>query len=202
MLMQDIEGNEESALKRATVKETTLTAWFKLNCKTPEVRTYLYHDIPQYFVFDHNGIWKRRLRGENVIGRIFDDLKTVDGYVCLTFIDAAKRRGLLHDDTEYQKCMTEANIFQVPQQLRTLFCVILLYRNPTNPVDLWNLFKTHMAEGFMIYADVKTSEAMALRAIEGKLKGQGRSCNDFGISVPSSIPYSFQSKTINKEEEL
>ncbi len=120
----------------------------------------------------------------------FDDLKTVDGQVCQTFTDAAKKQGLLRDDTEYERCMAEAVMFQMPQHLRTLFCVILLYCNPTNPIHLWNSFKTHLAEDFMYhFDDAKKAEAMAFYAIEEKLKEQGRSCSDFGIPLPTSVPY-------------
>ncbi|CAF1168005.1 unnamed protein product [Rotaria sordida] len=221
------EGNERQALEKATMKDTTLTACFKLNSKNPDAQKYFYHDIPEHFVFERNGTWKHRVQGENIIGRMysvspsdveryhlrllllytpgacsFDDLKTVDGHVCQTFMEAAKRRGLLRDDTEYEKCMSEAVIFQMPQQLRTLFCVILLYWNPTKPVDLWNSFKAHMAEDFMQQVDAETAEAMAFYAIDEKLKQQGRSCSDFGIPSLTSVPYSFESKVINKEEEL
>ena len=214
-------------MERAASKDTTLTAWFKLNSKDPDARQYLYHDIPHHFVFERNGIWKRRLQGENVIGRMysvspsdveryhlrllllhvpgacsFDDLKTVDGQVCQTFMEAARRRGLLLDDTEYERCMTEAVLFQMPQQLRTLFCVILLYCNPTKPIDLWNSFKGHMAEDFMQHADAETAETMTFYAIEEKLEVQGRRCSDFGIPSPTTAPYTFESKIINKEEEL
>ncbi|CAF3519622.1 unnamed protein product, partial [Rotaria sp. Silwood1] len=117
-------------------------------------------------------------------------------------MEVAKRRGLLRDDTEYERCMAEAVMFQMPQQLRTLFCVILLYCNPTKSIDLWNSCKAHMAEDFMQHVDAQTAEAMAFCAIEGKLKEQGRSCSDFGIPSPTSVPYSFEPKIINKEEEL
>ncbi|CAF4809532.1 unnamed protein product, partial [Rotaria sp. Silwood1] len=221
------EGNERQALEKAASRDTTLIAWFKLNSKDQDARQYLYHDIPHHFVLERNGTWKRRLQGENVIGRMysaspsdveryhlrllllhtpgacsFNDLKTVDGQICQTFMEAAKRRGLLHDDTEYERCMAEAVLFQMPQQLRTLFCVILLYCNPTKPIDLWNSFKGHMAEDFMQHADAETAEAMTFYAIEEKLEEQGRSCSDFGIPSPTSIPYTFESKIINKDEEL
>ncbi|CAF3050326.1 unnamed protein product [Rotaria sp. Silwood2] len=58
------EGKERQALERAVTKDTTLTAWFKLNSKTPDARQYLYHDIPQHFVFERSGTWKHRLQGE------------------------------------------------------------------------------------------------------------------------------------------
>ncbi|CAF4681362.1 unnamed protein product [Rotaria sp. Silwood2] len=155
------EGNERQALERAATKDMKLTAWFKLNSKNPDARQYLYHDIPHHFVFD--------------------DLKTVDDQVCQTFMEAAKRRGLLRDDTEYTRCMAEAVMFQMPQQLRTLFCVIHLHCNPTKPIDLWNLFKAHMAKDFMQHVNAHTAEAMAFYAIEEKLQEQGRSCSDLGI---------------------
>ncbi|CAF4826107.1 unnamed protein product [Rotaria sp. Silwood2] len=104
-------------------------------------------------------------------------------------MEAAKRQGLLRDDTEYERCMSEAVIFQMPQQLRRFFCVILLYCNPTKPVDLWNSFKAHMTEDFMQQIDAETAEPMAFYAIDGKLKEQGRSCSDFGISSSTSVPY-------------
>ncbi|CAF0898032.1 unnamed protein product [Rotaria sordida] len=107
-------------------------------------------------------------------------------------MEAAKRRDLLRDDTEYERCMSEAVIFQMPQQLRTLFCVILLYCNPTKPVDLWNSFKAHMGEDFMQQVDAETAEAMAFYAIDEKLKEQGRSCSDFGMPSPTSVPYSVE----------
>lgn len=48
------EGREEEAIARASVKQTTLTAWFQLNCTDEESRNYIYSDIPLYYVFDKN----------------------------------------------------------------------------------------------------------------------------------------------------
>ena len=135
------EGNEENALEKVDERDTTLTAWFKLNADNLSVRVYLYHDIPQHFVFHRDGKWKQRRQGEKIIGRMysvcpsdakryhmrllllhtpgacsFEDIRTVDGEVCSTFADAAKKRGLLADDTEYIKCMAEATLFQMPKQ--------------------------------------------------------------------------------------
>ncbi|CAF3306522.1 unnamed protein product [Rotaria socialis] len=124
------------------------------------------------------------------------------GQLCQTFIEAARRRGLLHDDTEYERCLTEAVLFQVPQQLRTLFCVILLYCNPTKPINLWNSFKGHMTEDFMQHVDAETVEAMTFYSIEEKLEEHGRRCSEFGIPSPISVPYEFESKIINKKAEL
>ncbi len=220
------EGNELEALDRAAEKDTTLTAWFKLNQDNPDARVHLYHDIPNHFVFDRDNKWKRRHQGEKIIGRMysvsprdteryhlrllllhtpgacsFEELKKVGDEICQTFVDAAKRRGLLCDDTEYDRCLAEAVIFQMPAQLRALFCVILLHCNPRNPIDLWNSFKTDMAEDFMRKFDAETAEAMIFYEIEAKLTEQGRSFSDFGI-LPPSIVCPIQTEIINKEEEL
>ena len=48
------EGDELDALDRAATKDTTLTAWFKLNRDCSDARVYLYHDIPNHFVFDRD----------------------------------------------------------------------------------------------------------------------------------------------------
>ncbi|CAF4480814.1 unnamed protein product [Rotaria socialis] len=67
------EGNELEALNRATEKDTTLIAWFKLNRDNLVARRYLYHDIPNHFVFDRENKWKRRQQGGKVISRIIPD---------------------------------------------------------------------------------------------------------------------------------
>ncbi|CAF2830520.1 unnamed protein product [Rotaria sp. Silwood2] len=117
-------------------------------------------------------------------------------------MEAARQQGLLRDDAEYERCMAEAVFFHMPQQLRILFCVILLYCNPKKSIDLWSSFKRHMAEDFMQHADAKTGEAMTFYAIEEKLEEKGRRSSDFGIPSPTSVPYTFGSKIINEEEEL
>ena len=221
------EGNEQQALEAASRKDTTLTAWFALNSKDSNARKYHYHDIPEYYVFERNGSWKKRIQGDAVIGRMysvspsdieryylrlllinvsgacsFDDLKTVDGQICQTFFDACKKRGLLHDDAEYEKCMFEAVTFQMPNQLRILFSIIILFCNPTNPLHLWNLFKTYMAEDFTQRMSAEAAESMTFFVIDEKLREQGRSCMDFGIPSPSSAVFTLETKHIDKEEEL
>ncbi|CAF1615884.1 unnamed protein product, partial [Didymodactylos carnosus] len=57
-----------------------------------------------------------------------------------------------------------------------------------------------MAEDFM--RDIDAETAMAFYVIDEKMKEQGRSCSDSGIPSPASVPYSFESKIINTEEEL
>ncbi|CAF4685588.1 unnamed protein product, partial [Rotaria sp. Silwood2] len=59
-----------------------------------------------------------------------------------------------------------------------------------------------MSEDFMQHVDSETAEAMTFYAIEEKLKEQGRSCNDFRISSPTSVSYTFQSEIINRDQDV
>ena len=63
----------------------------------------------------------------------FDDLKTINGYMCSTFKEACILLGLLKDDTEWNVCLHEASQIKTGQQLRHLFAMILLYCQPTTP---------------------------------------------------------------------
>ena len=220
------EGNELDTLDRASTKDTTLTSWFKLNRDSSDARVYLYHDIPNHFVFDRDNKWKCRQQGERVIGRMysvsprdtelyhlrllllhttgaysFEDLKKINDEIYQTFVDAAKRRGLLCDDSEHDRCLTEAAIFHMPPQLRTLFCMILLHCSPGNSIGLWNSFKAYMTEDFMHKFDAETAEAMVFYDNEAKLSEQGQSFADFGI-LPPTIFCPIQIESMNKEEEL
>ena len=63
--------NINAAIERAADLDTTLTGWFKLNASDPMARTYLYFEIPEYYVFkDHN--WTPRKRGTAVTSMSHD----------------------------------------------------------------------------------------------------------------------------------
>ncbi|UYV80906.1 hypothetical protein LAZ67_19002143 [Cordylochernes scorpioides] len=128
-----VEGSEEQALENASRRCTTLTAWFQLNCVDVSARTILYGDIPSAYVFRQNQ-WRARVRGGALcIGRMcsvnpkdseryhlrllllhvagaqsFEDLRTVEDIICSTFKEAAQRRELLADDSEWDSCLAEA----------------------------------------------------------------------------------------------
>ena len=75
-------------------------------------------------------------------------LKYCGGELCPTFKSACEQRGLLQDDGEWDKAMTEANTYKMPEALRNLFLHILTNCQPTQP-DV--LFETHwkfMGEDF------------------------------------------------------
>ena len=77
------EGQEKEALEAAKKKDSTLTAWFKLNQFYNHLqasnsfpddgidsRNLFYHQIPEYFIFKNNS-WERRKNISKTIGRLF-----------------------------------------------------------------------------------------------------------------------------------
>ena len=68
----------------------------------------------------------------------YDYLRTYNGVMYDTFNEAAMRRGLLEDDSAWQRMLQEAARYQTGQQLRQLFSTLLLYCKPTEPHVLWH----------------------------------------------------------------
>lgn len=79
----------------------------------------------------------------------FEDVRTVDGQLCATFQEAARRRGLLEDDTEVDTALTEAALFQSPLLLRQLFVSILCFQPPADARALWQRHELDLCEDFL-----------------------------------------------------
>ena len=78
----------------------------------------------------------------------FEDLRTVDGVLLETFLEACASRGLLQDDAEWQNVLVEAAGFQMPKQLRQLFAVILTHCETSDPLYLWTAHKDVLCEDY------------------------------------------------------
>ncbi|UYV66597.1 hypothetical protein LAZ67_4002252 [Cordylochernes scorpioides] len=204
-----LSSSKEQALENASRRRTTLTAWFQLNCVNVSARSLLYGDIPSAYVFRQNQ-WSARVRGGALcIGRMcsvnpkdseryhlrllllhvagaqsFEDLRTVDDIVFSTFKEAAQRRGLLADDSEWDACLAEAALFQMPCQLRQLFATILIYNNPTDPVSLWTKYKGYLSEDFSRATSDAAAEQMTLRELEFQLRENRLICHHYGLPAP------------------
>ena len=156
------------------VKQTKLKAWFELNKFDKDARKHLYQDIPKYYCWiDSQRKWSKRKYGKvsQMIGRIYfvspsdfekynmrtliihtpgatcyQDLKTVNGKVCESFQEAAIERGLLSDDKNHHAALVEAYTFTTDiSELRSLFAMILVLGNTSNPGKLWEEHKINMA---------------------------------------------------------
>lgn len=86
----------------------------------------------------------------NVRGpKSFQQLRTVDGYLCPTYRDACQRLDLLESDTHWDTTLSDASLTSNPNQIRALFAIILTTCFPSDPVHLWDKHKDAMSEDFL-----------------------------------------------------
>lgn len=78
----------------------------------------------------------------------FEDLRSYEGEICVTYREACLRHGLLEDDEHWNQTLSEAAAVQMPCQLRQLFAIMLQFCHPSNPVQLWEDHKESLAEDF------------------------------------------------------
>jgi hypothetical protein len=97
-----------------------------------------------------------RLLLTNVPGATsYEDLRTTDlgtpqQVLHETFKAACLARGLLQDDSEWDKCMDEARVFASGRQLRAVFATLLTYCEVAQPKELWEkYYKVDMTEDLL-----------------------------------------------------
>ncbi|KAG2211445.1 hypothetical protein INT45_011464 [Circinella minor] len=175
---QYVQLNEEEdpTIVTGRAHETTLTAWFLINAEDAAARAVLYPNFPENYVFvKFTRRWKIRERGHGVtIGRIyavspcdvekyhlrmflyhvpgatrFEDLRTVDGELLPTFQATACRRGIVTNQEEWDICLQQASLHEMPSVLRQLFVIILAFCNPSNPYLLWETHRNVLSEDFL-----------------------------------------------------
>lgn len=196
-------------------KDTKLLAWFKLNINSPEARELLYTEIPQNYTWHlPTRSWRTRQRGGGkVVTRLYmvspknielfhmrilllnikgatsyDSLKTVNGVVHRTFLEAALAHGLVRCEEEYRNAISEACGVQRPSQVRNLFGVILALNNPNNALDLWTEFKAQMIEDHVHDGmEVSVAENMALLEINEILITHNTSCSALSLPTPTAL---------------
>lgn len=64
----------------------------------------------------------------------FNDLKTIDSDLCLTYREACLKCGLLENDNQWEIAMAEGVVTKSAYQLRNLFAIIITFCNPSNPL--------------------------------------------------------------------
>ncbi|XP_048514974.1 LOW QUALITY PROTEIN: ATP-dependent DNA helicase pif1-like [Athalia rosae] len=74
----------------------------------------------------------------------FEHLRTVNGVIFQTYQSACKELGLLEGDEHWQKTMSDAVISEPATKLRELFTIILIFCQPSDPLDLWNKFRNDL----------------------------------------------------------
>ena len=69
--------------------------------------------------------------------------------MCASLHEACLRRGLLDDDTEWDRCMEEAAAYRLPPQLRALFACLLSMNSPAEPGRLWLAHRDSMCQDYL-----------------------------------------------------
>ncbi|KAG5552563.1 hypothetical protein RHGRI_010594 [Rhododendron griersonianum] len=152
-------GNQdlENIINSNTASRTMLIEFFKFCLHDKEKTPYLYREFLEYFV------WNRKGRPTS-----YADLLTVNGVKCSSFKEAAEKRGLLQTDNWLSECLADASSFQMPQAMRHLFAVILVYCDPSANEEL-RLLKTLKSINLFLESIGKSTKDYDLPAIKSQI---------------------------------
>jgi hypothetical protein len=185
------DANREELLERLESScITKLTAFFYLCSIDENARSLRYFELPEKYCWNaKEKSWIKRQKEFQVIGRVysvnpgegeryylrlllhhvigptsFNSLKTVNGIVYNSYKEAAIKRGLLEDDTEWFNCLQEASLVGSPNQIRMIFSTIIALCGPSNPLYLWNQFYETFSEDIK-YQNPNFSERRILNTV-------------------------------------
>ena len=117
----------------------------------------------------------------------FESMRTFNGMVYPTFKEAASARGLLESDEEWDRCLNEASIYQMPKQFRETFGYICCFCQPSQPIELWNKYVVDLALDYIQSFADNAAINMILHEINAVLKQHGLSCALIGLPTPTGI---------------
>ena len=128
----------------------------------------------------------------------FAELKTVEGDLCSSYREACFRLGLLEDDNQYHLAMQEALVSNSASSLRSLFAVILTWCEPSNPLNIYERHKEHMAEDFLHQQRTRLNDNdlgfnddifnLALNDVQDKVLSMGgRELSEYGLPQPQAV---------------
>lgn len=81
--------------------------------------------------------------------RSFQEIRSFEGQVYSSFKEACTAKGLLEDDEEWDKALTQAKVAATGRQLRQLFSSILVWCMPSAPLELWRKHRPSLLEDFL-----------------------------------------------------
>lgn len=193
---------------------TPLTEFFKKNATGVLEQKYLYSEFLEHFVWDSTSkTWNKRKQGEKV-GRLtfvnpsegerfylrillanirgptsFDDLRTVNGFKCATFKEAALKHGLIEKADSTELCLDAAVTVQMPHALRRLFVTLLIFCQPPNPKELWDKYYPSLSEDYRYANNGEEAKILLLTCedIERLLEAMGKTLKEFGLEHLKSI---------------
>ncbi|GJV76883.1 DNA helicase [Tanacetum coccineum] len=209
----------EFVANNETRKMTTLTEWFEYNKFNTDGRHLTYLDFPKYFVwYADSKVWSpRRRAGQGSIGRLahvhpsagelfylrillchqkgcksFEDIRTVNDIVYVTFRAACEALGLLGDDKEWDTALMEACFSSTSTELRNLFVQLLIFCEVSDPTTLWRKYWRRMSDDIPLrvskehhisnlHINDPELEQYVLFELEIILKAYSKTVTDFGL---------------------
>ncbi|XP_076903118.1 uncharacterized protein LOC143558087 [Bidens hawaiensis] len=215
---QVIYGPEEDigdVLTKTSNSVSMFTGWMEANRNYEHARRLSYAEFPTQFVWKKTSPpkWVERQSGF-AIGRIhvvptsfdeayylrillnkvkgpkcFEDIRTVDGFVCDPFRDACYRRGLLDDDKEYIEAIEEASHTANGYYLRNLFAKMLITSSLSRPGYVWDNTWQFLVDE-ILYHQQKKHKNPGLSLSDDQLKNLALlQIEDFLVSNNSSLPF-------------
>ncbi|XP_064638336.1 uncharacterized protein LOC135494349 [Lineus longissimus] len=86
----------------------------------------------------------------------YEEMRTVNAVECGTFQEACLQLGLITEDKEIHRAMTEACTIRFGDQLRNFFSTLLMYCRPADPNQFWTTWKEELCRDYM-YRDKATT---------------------------------------------
>lgn len=123
----------------------------------------------------------------------FESLRTVEEVVCNSYQEACLKFGLLASDRQWDDAMNEATECDTPFKIRSLFAILLVHCEVSNPKELWEKYREAMSEDFQYHALTENSNPnvkfiddtffnKALIDIDDKINNMsGKNLSDFGL---------------------
>ncbi|XP_015112256.1 ATP-dependent DNA helicase PIF2-like [Diachasma alloeum] len=194
-----------------------LLDYFALNERDSNAHQFTYSEIPSHYVFKKQtgsnvSKWEKRKSHFNVIGRMysvsptqselfhlrlllitatgptsFENLRTVDGHTHPTFQSTCLALGLIEDDAEWDRAMTEGEVWMMPRQLRHFFVRILIDCQPINSEEFWENFKEAMSQDFQRHLSTGEADRRAYVGVNRLLSYEGSDISRFPNMPPLTV---------------
>ncbi|EGT52382.1 hypothetical protein CAEBREN_18254 [Caenorhabditis brenneri] len=122
-----------------------------------------------------------RLLSQTVKGpTCWEDLRHFRGTTYPTCLEAARARGLMNGDIEWDLALTEIAQTKNPIECRRFYASILVHCAPANPKELWEKHWNDLVNNTTKWTE-QQKKAHALRHIEFLLKRHGMGLGDFEL---------------------
>ena len=123
----------------------------------------------------------------------YEDLLLVpSGKLCETYKQACMELGLLSDDQEYTRILEEAALTKMCGAIREMFVGILMFCQPSDPLDLFNTFWPTWTDDINFQAKKKgvtltelQKRTMVLVDLELRLDSFDRKLHEFSLPIPT-----------------